>query len=85
MSWLPQNDLLAHPSIKLFISHCGNNGQYEALYHCVPIIGLPVFGAQPYNAAKIHAKGFGIYLNVVDFTIKDLDMAINELLSNTIY
>ena len=83
--WLPQNDVLAHPNIKLFISHCGNNGQYEALYHGVPILGLPVFGDQIYNAARIQAKGFGIFLNVRDFTINDLDAAISELLSNDVY
>ena len=83
--WLPQNDVLAHPNIKFFISHCGNNGQYEALYHGVPILGLPVFGDQPYNAARIKAKGFGIYLNVVDFSIDELDAAISELLSNDVY
>ena len=32
-SWLPQNDILGHPKTKLFITHCGNNGQYEALYN----------------------------------------------------
>jgi len=30
--WLPQRDILAHPKTKLFITHCGNNGQYEAVY-----------------------------------------------------
>ena len=85
MPWVPQNDVLAHPNIKLFISHCGNNGQYEALFHGVPILGLPVFADQPYNAARIKAKGYGIYLNVVDFTKDDLDAAISELLSNKVY
>ena len=33
--WMPQNDILAHPKVKLFITHSGNNGQFEALYHGV--------------------------------------------------
>ena len=41
VSWLPQNDLLGHPKTKMFITHCGNNGQMEALYHGVPMIGSP--------------------------------------------
>ena len=85
MPWLPQNDVLAHPNIKVFVSHCGNSGQFEALYHGVPILGLPVFGDQPYNAARIQAKGFGISLNIVDFTQDDLDEAISELLHTSVY
>ena len=42
LEWLPQNELLAHPKTKLFITHCGNNGQFEALYHAVPMIGFPL-------------------------------------------
>lgn len=29
MTWLPQNDVLAHPRTKAFLSHVGINSMYE--------------------------------------------------------
>lgn len=56
-SWLPQNDILGHEKTKLFITHCGNNGQYEALYHGVPMIGFPLFAEQGKNSLRAVHKG----------------------------
>ena len=44
VGWFPQNDALAHPMVKLFISHCGNTGNMEAIHHGLPILGFPLFG-----------------------------------------
>ena len=30
--WMPQNDLLAHPHTRAFLSHVGVNSQYEVLF-----------------------------------------------------
>ncbi len=43
MDWVPQNDLLAHKNMKLFISHVGTNGVYEALYNGIPMLMYPKF------------------------------------------
>lgn len=45
-AWIPQNDLLANPKVKLFISHCGLLSTQEAIWHNVPILGLPIFADQ---------------------------------------
>ena len=36
--WLPQQDLLAHPNLKIFISHMGQSSSQEALCHQVPVV-----------------------------------------------
>ena len=85
LSWSPQNDLLGHQNTKVFVTHCGINAQFEALYHGVPIVGLPVFGDQYYNAVKLQAKGFGIAWSISDFTTEDLINAIERKLNATTY
>ena len=85
LSWSPQNDLLGHQNTKVFVTHCGVNAQFEALYHGVPIVGLPVFGDQYYSAVKLQAKEFGIALSISDFTTEDLIDAIERILNATFY
>lgn len=46
-AWMPQNDILAHPNTKLFMSHCGLLSTQEALWYGVPVLGFPVFADQP--------------------------------------
>jgi len=45
-SWIPQRDILAHPNVKLFITHGGLLGTTEAIIEGVPVLGLPIFGDQ---------------------------------------
>ena len=83
--WLPQSDLLGHPKTKLFITHGGNNGQMEALYHSVPMVTIPVFGDQFYNGQRVSSRGFGKVVDYRSMKTEDLLAAIKEVLSNPSY
>ncbi|ESO01586.1 hypothetical protein HELRODRAFT_112580 [Helobdella robusta] len=85
LKWLPQNDILGHPSTKLFITHCGNNGQHEALYHGVPMLGFPLFAEQHMNCKRMTVGGFGLSLNILSFTEDELLQTILDLLQNPKY
>ena len=83
--WLPQNDLLAHPKVKLFINHCGNNGQLEGLYHGVPMVGIPLFVDQGFNGRRIEYNGYGKWFDVFSGTEEHLRSLIAEVWSNKTY
>ncbi|XP_076442592.1 UDP-glucuronosyltransferase 2B33-like [Babylonia areolata] len=74
--WIPQNDLLGHPHTKVFVSHCGKNGQYEALYHAVPIVATPLFLDQNYNAERARVKGFAEVLDLNTCTAEQMRSSI---------
>ncbi|KAI8770709.1 UDP-glucuronosyltransferase 1-1 [Biomphalaria glabrata] len=77
--WIPQNDLLGHPKTKVFVSHCGKNGQYESLYQGVPILCLPIYGDQFYNSKRIVTKEFGLDADIRDITSEELAQLIQRV------
>ncbi|XP_005996000.1 UDP-glucuronosyltransferase 1A1 [Latimeria chalumnae] len=85
MKWLPQNDLLAHPKTRVFVTHGGINGIYEAICHGVPLVMLPLFGDQADNSHHMQAHGAGIILNIFQMTSRDLLAALNAVISDVRY
>ncbi|XP_067636127.1 UDP-glycosyltransferase UGT5-like isoform X1 [Eurosta solidaginis] len=83
--WLPQDDILAHPNIKLFITHGGMGSVVEAQYHGVPMVGIPLFGDQPSNMANVERSGYGLSVDYLTLTEESLNTAIQEVLNNPKY
>ncbi|XP_042534163.1 UDP-glucuronosyltransferase 2A3-like [Dipodomys spectabilis] len=83
--WLPQNDLLGHPKTKAFITHGGANGIYEAIYHGIPMVGVPMFADQPDNIAHMKAKGAAVEVNMNTMTSADLLRALRTVIDDPSY
>ncbi|CAL4065552.1 unnamed protein product, partial [Meganyctiphanes norvegica] len=83
--WAPQQDILGHPSVKVFISHCGLLSTQESVYHGTPILGVPIFGDQPKNAKMIQMKNFGLHLEWEELTIELIVDSLREIINNDKY
>ncbi|KAK7873059.1 hypothetical protein R5R35_000343 [Gryllus longicercus] len=83
--WLPQQDILAHPKVRLFITQGGLQSFQEAAYHAVPLLGIPFMGDQQYNVAKMVSAGIGSRIPLKDITEDSMYAATMEMLENPKY
>ncbi|XP_064112822.1 UDP-glycosyltransferase UGT5-like isoform X2 [Macrobrachium nipponense] len=83
--WLPQQDILGHPNVKVFISHGGRLSMQESLYHGTPMVTLPLFGDQPINGARVIANGWGLSLNYEDLSVELIISSLEEVTNNATY
>lgn len=83
--WLPQDDILAHPKTRLFVTHAGKGGVAEAQFHGVPMVALPLFADQQGNAEIMAKSGFGRWLDILTVTPEELEETILDVLDNPSY
>lgn len=76
VDWLPQNDLLGHPKTRAFVAHGGTNGVQEAIYHGVPVVGIPLAFDQSDNLSKLKERGAA---NTVDIITMDRNVFLEAL------
>lgn len=74
--------VLAHPNIKLFISHGGLLGTSEAVYEGVPILGIPITYDQRNNIKVIKTNGAGEILDYYDISHESVLQTIQKLIGD---
>lgn len=84
-NWLPQNDILAHPNVVLFISHGGVFGMLESVWHGVPMLLTPLFGDQHRNSMRATRAGYGKFLPFFSITNETLMSSVQSLITNKSY
>ncbi|EHB18177.1 UDP-glucuronosyltransferase 3A2 [Heterocephalus glaber] len=82
VDWLPQNDLLAHPGIHLFVTCGGENSIMETIQHGVPMVGIPLSGDLPGNMVQVEAKNFGVSLPLKKLKAETLDLKMKQVIED---
>ncbi|XP_017005908.2 UDP-glycosyltransferase UGT5 [Drosophila takahashii] len=77
--WFPQPDILAHPKVKLFITHGGLLSTIESIHHGKPVLGLPFFYDQFLNVKRATQAGFGLGLDHKTMTQQEFKATIERL------
>lgn len=83
--WLPQQGILGHPNIKLFIYQGGLQSSEEAVHFTVPLLGFPILADQDYQVLRMDALGVAKYMDITTVTREELDAAIREFITNKQY
>jgi len=83
--WFPQPDILAHPNVKLFITHGGLLSTIESIYFGKPVLGLPVFYDQHLNVQRAKQAGYGLSADIWSANATELTSLIQELLNKPSY
>jgi len=74
---------LGHKSCKAFLTHGGLNSIQEAIYHEVPVLGLPFSNDQYLNLIRAINDGYAVRLYWRDVTEESVGAALNQLLNNS--
>ncbi|XP_003705463.2 UDP-glucosyltransferase 2-like [Megachile rotundata] len=83
--WIPQQSVLAHKNIKLFIYQGGLQSTEETIHYGVPIIGIPLIFDQLYRIKKLMSLGVGRMLDFTELDEETFQEAVIDVLNNKRY
>lgn len=72
---------IAHPKVLLFISHAGLMSVIETIHCGKPMVAIPIFGDQPFNAKFLVEKQVAVSVNYRHLKNEYLYNAINEAMT----
>jgi UDP:flavonoid glycosyltransferase YjiC (YdhE family) len=80
VSWCPQEQVLSHPSIGVFLTHCGWNSTLESICSGVPVICWPFFAEQQTNCRYACITwGIGMEVNH-DVNRDEIEALVKEMM-----
>ncbi|KAL7262590.1 hypothetical protein ACSBR1_000869 [Camellia fascicularis] len=79
-SWCPQEQVLNHPSVGGFLTHCGWNSTLESICNGIPMLCWPFFADQQTNCWSCCSQwGVGMEINS-DVKREEVDRMVRELM-----
>ncbi|GMR62749.1 hypothetical protein PMAYCL1PPCAC_32944 [Pristionchus mayeri] len=86
VDWMPQNDILDHPNLAVFITHGGMGSVQELTLRGKPAILVPIFGDQPRNAAMVEHNKLGKVLSKFEVgNHEKIISLLKELIENKLH
>ncbi|XP_017113952.1 UDP-glycosyltransferase UGT5 isoform X1 [Drosophila elegans] len=82
---LPQQAILAHPNVRLFISHGGILSIIEATYFAKPVLGVPLFFDQFRNLKVLMEQEAALQLNINSMTKEEFMDTLGNLINQPKY
>lgn len=84
-AWMPQQDVLGHEKVRAFLTHGGLLSMQEAVYHNVPVVGLPLMSDQHLNVRQAVTLGLGRALSLETLTSDAIVEAITAVVEEESY
>ncbi|KAL6427441.1 hypothetical protein ACFW04_008757 [Cataglyphis niger] len=85
VKWAPQQAVLAHPRVMAYVMQGGLQSLQEAVHYSVPVVAIPFFGDQLFNARKILDAGIGLTLDIDTMTESTIVQTLREVVENKTY
>ncbi|RCV13154.1 hypothetical protein SETIT_2G324600v2 [Setaria italica] len=90
-AWAPQKEVLAHPAVGGFVTHCGWNSTLESLWFGVPMVPWPLYAEQHLNAFElVRVMGVAVQLKNMEVSevepfveAAELEQAVRGLMGET--